>query len=76
MASGKPRDEFDTAPGPVPSRTARQGGAAAAAWALVAGLIAFVMLTPLLLPRPLPVTGVTSLAAAQPSPAASQSFGK
>jgi len=71
------RKEADTLPGPVPPRTACQGGAVAAAWMLVAGLIALVVVTPLLLPRPLPMTGSPSPATALPAaPVASHARGE
>jgi hypothetical protein len=63
MMRDRQPDDYDAVLGALPSRAARQGGAVTVAWALVAGLIALVAVTPLLLPTP----RTASLAAALPS---------
>jgi len=70
MTRDRQPDDYDAVLGALPSRAACQGGAVTIAWALVAGLIALVVVTPLLLPQPLPTLRTATLAAALPSASA------
>jgi len=67
MTRDRQPDDYDAVLGALPSRATRHGGAVTIAWALVAGLIALVVVTPLLLPQPLPTLRTATLAAALPS---------
>ena len=70
MTRDRQPDDYDAVLGALPSRATRHGSAVTIAWALVAGLIALVVVTPLLLPQPLPTLRWATFAAALPAASA------